>query len=444
MDLGQPYQLGDVFQLPPPSKREATYANLRGEEPTKTVSTSVTPVKRVVSSAPNQPQQRIGSGGDIDSLISDYQRQRSELDDKYDKLLEVPDYSKVSQYAKDRSARGANALMLALAAQQGGEDTKPIGAMYLKQASEARNPMKVASGYIDENGVYTEDPDARREIEAKRLENRVKGLDTNISNLTTKKEQMENQRAMRAMAQGTANGMNDLRRTMLELSIAEKTGKLAEQGLGPDGKPLQGGTAKNPYPDAPNPKATEDERKSTYLVNRIVTNAGLVKKGSEGPDAKEYVASKLPLVGDEAAKFVRSGPRQSTYQSQLDTIDSLLTLATGAAYTKDQLKNAFESYMPTYQDKPEAIVDKEARLRGAVQAAKVRAGRSWTMEAENALRAALPPAAFSDGPAIPPTAQKSGTPGVKNFPVGTVRDLPGGGKAKKVGPGENDWERVAQ
>ena len=189
--MGQDYQLGDVFNLSPPSKREAIYDSLRGDEPTKTVSTSVTPVKRVVSSAPNQPQQRIGSSGDVMSNAIDYYTgERAKLESAYDKSLEVPDYSNISQYAKDRSSKGANALLLALAAQQGGEDTKPIGAMYLKQAAEARNPMKVASGFIDENGQYTEDPDARREIEGKRVENRVKGLDATISRLTEKQAAM--------------------------------------------------------------------------------------------------------------------------------------------------------------------------------------------------------------------------------------------------------------
>jgi hypothetical protein len=434
-----PPLIADVFSVPPPSRKEATYQNLRGEDPAPRVaSTSVSPVKRTTAAA---PQQQSGGGHSIDSLLDTYEAERSRMSDQYGKLLEEPDYSKMQDYARERSRKGANALMLALAAQHGGEETKPIGAMYLKQAAEARNPMKVASGYIDEDGVYTQDPDAKREIDRKMFENRVNKLDANITSLTAKKESLENQRALRQMAQGMAGGMNDLKRTMLDLSIAEKTAKLAEMGIGPDGKPLGGAGEKNPFPNVANPKATEDERKSTYLVKRITNNAGLMVKGSETPGGAEYAAGKLPVIGEDVAAFARSGPRQQTYQSQLDTIDALLTLATGAAYTKEQLKNAFESYMPTYQDKPDAAAAKTERLRGVVEAAKSRAGRAWTMDAELALRAALPPSAFESGGGKPAAAS---TAGVVNRPVGSRDKLPNGTVVEKFGPGPNDWRKVTQ
>jgi hypothetical protein len=367
MDLGQPYQLGDVFQLPPPSRREATYANLRGEEPTKTVSTSVTPVKRVVSSAPNQPQQRIGSGGDIDSLISDYQRQRSELDDKYDKLLEVPDYSKVSQYAKERSAKGANALLLALAAQQGGEETKPIGAMYLKQASEARNPMKVASGYIDENGVYTEDPDARREIEAKRLENRVKNLDTHITGLTTKKEAMQNAKEMKQLALSVAAAGRSNNEPLVQVQQPDGTVAYMPRsqavGLSPPTK-----ASKEP---------TGEEKTAAGFLGRMEAAEKNLKGAKAFGLGQQFGLDKAPNL----TNFALSSGQQVQRQQQEDWVRAKLRKESGAVIGDEEMAREIRTYFPMAGDKP-AVIEQKAQSRAqAIEQMRTGAGRAHSAEA---------------------------------------------------------------
>jgi hypothetical protein len=211
---------------------------------------------------------------------------------------------------------------------------------------------------------------------------------------------------------------------MLELNIAEKRAKMAELGLDENGKPLGAAApgapgAPNPYPDRASPKAGDDEKKTTYLIDRIVNNTKLIKPGASAQGGAEWAASKVPGIGQDAAAVARSGPRQSAYQSQVDTIDALLTLATGAAYTKEQFASAMQSYMPTYLDKPEAVADKERRLAGVVQAAKNRAGRAWTMESERAVRKLFQNpellGAEPDGSTAAPPAGAAGAPATKGY-----------------------------
>ena len=139
---------------------------------------------------------------------------------------------------------------------------------------------------------------------------------------------------------------------------------------------------------------TEDERKTSYNVGRILQSAKMVQdiakedKGSIAPGVIEAAAGVVPLwdTAQEGLKNLsRSSNRQIVNQSQADIIDSLLFLATGAAYNKEQLAQQRASYQPNFTDSPEAVNAKNERMQGLIEAAKVRAGNAWTPEMDAAL-----------------------------------------------------------
>lgn len=140
---------------------------------------------------------------------------------------------------------------------------------------------------------------------------------------------------------------------------------------------------------------TEDERKTAYNVGRILQSAKMVQdvagedNGSLAPGVVEAAAGVVPLwdTAQEGLKNLsRSSNRQIVNQSQADIIDSLLFLATGAAYNKEQLAQQRASYQPNFTDSPEAVNAKNERMQGLIEAAKVRAGSAWTPEMDSALK----------------------------------------------------------
>ena len=87
----------------------------------------------------------------------------------------------------------------------------------------------------------------------------------------------------------------------------------------------------------------------------------------------------------------RGEGRQRVAAAQRELIDALLTLATGAAYNREQLEGQMESYIPKWSDQPGTREDKRAALLGLIQNAKVKAGRAWTPEMDAAFQQLLTP-----------------------------------------------------
>jgi hypothetical protein len=124
---------------------------------------------------------------------------------------------------------------------------------------------------------------------------------------------------------------------------------------------------------------TEGERKAATLLQRLQFSQQQLKDVlQKNPDATrpEYLPTFVEGFSETGANLIRSEPRQQIETAQLDLLDAALTLGTGAAYTKEQLKGYRESYFPQIGDSPDAIKDKEARLSNIVEAAKIAAGRA--------------------------------------------------------------------
>ena len=95
--------------------------------------------------------------------------------------------------------------------------------------------------------------------------------------------------------------------------------------------------------------------------------------------------------------LIRSEERQRVSAAQREMIDALLTLATGAAYNKEQLEGQMESYIPRWTDKEGTRDDKRAALLDLIESAKVKAGRAWTPEMDAAFSSLLEGAEAAPG-----------------------------------------------
>lgn len=171
----------------------------------------------------------------------------------------------------------------------------------------------------------------------------------------------------------------------------------AENGQ-PSLVPIKGGPADPSR--APSGAATEDERRSAGLAVRM--EAALKKVGevtatspkAAKPEITSELVRGLPLVGEPLANAATSEARQRVDTAQIDALDAALTLATGAAYTKEQLRGLAKSYFPQIGDDNNTVADKNERLRTVIESARIRAGRAGG-NIDAALNANKP-AGFSD------------------------------------------------
>ena len=189
---------------------------------------------------------------------------------------------------------------------------------------------------------------------------------------TARSRDMEMKRA--EQRQGLESGALDIRRKQADLSGGKRPAAPSGYMWKPDGSGVEMIPGFQPKDSAP----TEDERKAAGYAVRMESALNLVKKvGEEDPAAlspggKEVLYSSL---GNTAGTLARSDNRQRVYNAQLDALDAALTLATGAAYTREQLQNLHQSYFPVYGEGPKSVADKEARLQDIIQTARMRAGR---------------------------------------------------------------------
>lgn len=135
---------------------------------------------------------------------------------------------------------------------------------------------------------------------------------------------------------------------------------------GPDGKPISGKAS-----------STEDEKKSAGYALRMQAALDLAKQiGIEDPSALKpgLLEKTASYVNEPLANSVRSSNRQRIDAANADALDAALTLATGAAYTKEQLAGLNKAYFPQIGDDDKTIADKNKRFNDIVSTARLRAG----------------------------------------------------------------------
>ena len=127
---------------------------------------------------------------------------------------------------------------------------------------------------------------------------------------------------------------------------------------------------------------SESERTAGYLTTRLKNSlAQLQTAVGETPTAASpnFRAELVKYVtkSDYLKNLANPEARQRVEAAELDILDAALTLATGAAYTREQLESTRSTYFPALGDKPANIRDKAIRLDKLLKdAAMTKAGRS--------------------------------------------------------------------
>ena len=124
---------------------------------------------------------------------------------------------------------------------------------------------------------------------------------------------------------------------------------------------------------------TEGERKAATLLQRLqFSQSQLTQALSDDPDAAKpgVFASAVAKLSTPLANTLTPEARQRVESAQLDMLDAALTLATGAAYTREQLEGYRNSYFPSIGDGPNQVKDKKARLENVISAAQIAAGKA--------------------------------------------------------------------
>lgn len=146
--------------------------------------------------------------------------------------------------------------------------------------------------------------------------------------------------------------------------------------------------------------ATESERLAGYNAGRALDAAKRISTAiTTDPEATApgLIETAVGRIADP--NILRGEERQRVSAAQRELIDALLTLATGAAYNKEQLEGQMESYIPKWSDREGTREDKRTALLGLIQNAKIKAGRAWTPQMDVAFEQLLTPPAAQSVPA---------------------------------------------
>jgi hypothetical protein len=126
-------------------------------------------------------------------------------------------------------------------------------------------------------------------------------------------------------------------------------------------------------------KPTEGERKTATLAGRLEGALQDLQGINEKALKPEIVPSLLQglsiIPGAEMlAGKISSSDRLRAEAAQLDALDAALTLGTGAAYTREQLRGYAKAYFPQVGDDANVISEKNTRFARLVALAREQAG----------------------------------------------------------------------
>lgn len=127
---------------------------------------------------------------------------------------------------------------------------------------------------------------------------------------------------------------------------------------------------------------TEGEKTAGYLTTRIKASAQKIREiNQKYPDAVQpgWMETVAGATGSERLKDLAIPKEVKTARIILnnryrDVVDAALTLATGAAYTKEQMRDFTERLSPTVTDTPGSIADKRQQLLETIEAGRAKSG----------------------------------------------------------------------
>ena len=165
------------------------------------------------------------------------------------------------------------------------------------------------------------------------------------------------------------------------VSINKKTGVV--KPIVYNGEVLSGPTSKD---------ARVDEQNTAFNAKRLLNSTqriiGAIQRSPGAMSAGAFEASSrgVPLFGEGIAALLRSEDRQIVENNYEGVVDALLFLSTGAAYNKEQRQATINEVKPLFTDKPKTLEDKKGKLLEYIEAAKIKSGRAWTPELDQAMK----------------------------------------------------------
>lgn len=153
-------------------------------------------------------------------------------------------------------------------------------------------------------------------------------------------------------------------------------------------------------------KPTEAQSKVLTLLSRIAGGANdiqnVIATEPEAQKAGLFETLSRNVLGEGIVTRSLAGPeRRTVTDAQVDILDGLLTLGTGAAYNREQLIGQTLSYFPQYGDTEQEIEVKNQRLNRAIEAARLQAG-PLAEEFDNVIKPLFQQAAAAAAPEAGP------------------------------------------
>jgi hypothetical protein len=277
--------------------------------------------------------------------------ERESIQKQMDQLNAPADYTSQIGEAKRRSQDSGRQLLLAMAAQQAGEQYKPMAGTYLKKAMEMRDPLKVEGGFINEQGDVVIDPAFQREKQLTRLQARLKAIDDLDMRDATLQQQRELARERMQLQAQIAGAVNALGRDNLELR-----------------REMQQDRRDAAAAKANDPKFSEGERVSQGYLARMRAAEDLLDKNpsSQTMGWNEWLVGGIPKVGGVAANaFTRDPQRQTAYQAQEDWVRAKLRKESGAVIGEQEMAREIATYFPMPGDSDALVAQKREARRMA-------------------------------------------------------------------------------
>ena len=156
-----------------------------------------------------------------------------------------------------------------------------------------------------------------------------------------------------------ANVIKDTPEGLVYVPAAPTPGATATPVMGAGGKQVMGTSGGS---------LTEGERKAGTLLSRLqIADAQIAQQ----------VGQTAPGIGSSLTpRLAKPEERKRVEDAEMEFLDAGLTLSTGAAYTKEQLQGARQSYFPQYGDDANTIAAKNARRLNLIESAKLAAGKA--------------------------------------------------------------------
>jgi hypothetical protein len=345
----------------------------------------------------------------LPAAVEAYRRRAAGLYQQGTELMDQDvDTSALQAFARQQGRQGDTAMLNAMAAQYAGESFQPVQAQFLKRATAAREPIKLAQGMLTPDGQFIRDPFASQDKRVDMLLQQAKAYEQMALTAQTAQERADAQRAQQEI-------QNMMRTLQLQISQQNAdTGRMMA-GAGPlgTGNAVQIGSGANsepvmrspsgalftydsngqptPYSGNVNPKVSssspsEDERKAASWFaqadNARQNMADIIKRnpGAAFPGVGERVAGFIPGVGQDIANLLRPEDRQMFVQAANSMAEALLRAATGAGVTEAEAKQKVAELVPQIGDKQGTVKQKMDSYPVYMNALRARAGRALSQQ----------------------------------------------------------------